>query len=120
MTDNIKLGDSNQGYVGLVRPHYSAGLLLQDDDLTLGVTYTRALSRLMFRTLFGCGVLCGLRVKDPKSDQCHPFSVSIEKGVALDCVGDPIEVPALALKVDCDKTVGNIVWVALRKREKCC
>ncbi|MEI9852768.1 MAG: hypothetical protein WDN24_20060 [Sphingomonas sp.] len=44
------------------RPLYAPGLILQDSDLTAAVDYTRELNRLLFRTLFGCGVICGLRV----------------------------------------------------------
>jgi hypothetical protein len=43
----------------LIRPTYSPGLLLEDDDLTAGVSYTRGLTQLLFRSLFGCGVICG-------------------------------------------------------------
>ena len=46
----------------LMSPRFSPGLLLRDDDLNQGVDYTRDLSRLLFRTLLGCGVVCGLKV----------------------------------------------------------
>ena len=45
--------------------------------------YTRELSRLMFRSLFGCGVICGLVVKpEPK---CGQDSITVACGLALDC-----------------------------------
>lgn len=121
MNDKTTLGDPLRDFSSLVRPHYSAGLLLQDDDLTQGVTYTRALSRMMFRTLFGCGVLCGLEVSAPETDKCGVLTIGVAKGLALDCIGDPVEVPmAKTLKLTCATDVGNELWIALRKLEKCC
>jgi hypothetical protein len=121
MKDDITLGEPVREHSTLVRPHFSAGLLLQDDDLTQGVTYTRALSRMMFRTLFGCGVLCGLTVAKPESDKCGGWTIGIEKGLALDCLGDPVEVPCDdTLTISCAKDVDNELWIGLRKTEKCC
>lgn len=121
MNDKTKLTDPIRGLSSLIRPHFTEGLLLQDDDLTQGVTYTRALSRLMFRTLFGCGVLCGLKVSPPTLDKCGNLTVGVAKGVALDCVGDPVEVPApQTLIIDCKAEIEDRLWVGLRKIEKCC
>jgi hypothetical protein len=122
MTDNIKLTKPVRSHSSLVRPKYSAGLLLQDDDLTAGVSYTRNLSRLMFRTLFGCGVLCGLRVGIPEDDPCGGLRVPVAKGVALSCAGDPIEVPAdQTVQVDsCGNPVPGTLWFAVRHIETCC
>src|SRR4051812_8617651 len=115
MNDKLKLGECKGGLGNLVRPHFSEGLLLQDDDLTTGVNYTRDLSRLMFRTLFGCGVLCGLRVKEPTFD-CGKLKVEVARGVALDCVGDPVEVPKpQTVEVDtCRFKVGSELWIGLK------
>jgi len=72
----------------LVRPRYSPGLILEDSDLTAAVDYTRDLSRLLFRSLFGCGVVCGLRVSvDFESD----LEVTVAPGLALDGCGDPVQ-----------------------------
>jgi hypothetical protein len=123
MSDTTKLGDPKSGLASLVRPHFTAGLLLQDDDLTAGVTYTRTLSRLMFRTLFGCGVMCGLKVTvdDPPVDKCGNFTLLVEKGLALDCVGDPVEVPNdQSVTLNCATDIGTELWVALRRYDKCC
>src|SRR5262245_8113492 len=122
MTDNIKLAKPVRSLSSLVRPKYSAGLLLQDDDLTAGVSYTRNLSRLMFRTLFGCGVLCGFKVGTPEDDPCGGVRIPVAKGVALNCVGDPIEVPAdQSVLVDsCANPVPDTLWIAVRLAETCC
>ena len=80
-----------RGVSTLVRPRYSPGLLLRDDDLTAGVDYTRDLSRLLFRSLFGCGVVCGLTVS--WKENCGKLVVTVDAGVALTCSGDPIYVP---------------------------
>ena len=37
-------------------------MLLEDEDLNAGVSYTRDLTRILFKSLFGCGVICGLVV----------------------------------------------------------
>ena len=63
MNANANIVDQVTGSSTLVRPRFSPGLLLRDDDLKVGVDYTRELSRLMFRSLFGCGVICGLKVE---------------------------------------------------------
>ena len=66
-------------------------MLLQHEDLEQLNVYTRELNRLMFRSLFGCGVVCGLVVgTDVK---CGKVNVTVGSGLALDCQGDPIYVP---------------------------
>ena len=74
----------------LERPRYSPGLILEDSDLTSAVDYTRSLSRLLFRNLFGCGVICGLVVS---VDEKCGLTVTVAPGLALDGCGDAIEVP---------------------------
>ena len=68
----------------LERPRYSPGLILEDSDLTAAVDYTRGLSRLLFRNLFGCGVICGLTVK---IDTDCGLNVTVSPGLALDGCG---------------------------------
>lgn len=121
MTTNLKL-DPHKGMSRLVRPHFSPGLLLQDDDLTQAVNYTRELSRLMFRSLFGCGVICGLTVKETKYD-CGKINIVLNEGVALDCKGDPIHVPSeQTIRVDpkCIKENTGELWIVIRGFDKCC
>jgi hypothetical protein len=71
----------------LERPRYSPGLILEDSDLTAAVDYTRDLNRLLFRSLFGCGVVCGLTVT--VSRDCG-LQVTVAPGLALDGCGDPL------------------------------
>jgi hypothetical protein len=47
----------------LTRATFSPGMLLQHADLEQLNSYTRDLSRLLFKSLFGCGVICGLKVE---------------------------------------------------------
>src|SRR6266511_3754463 len=93
MTTVNKKYASHQGLSTLERPRYSAGLLLEDEDLTASVEYTRNMMRLMFRSLFGCGVICGLDVEAKLICNGRKLSVMIGNGVALDCLGNPIEIP---------------------------
>jgi hypothetical protein len=72
----------------LVRPRYAPGLVLEDTDLTAAVDYMRTLTRLLLRSLIGCGVVCGLRVT-VKTD--GELAVTVDPGLALDGCGDPIQ-----------------------------
>ncbi|HEV8334461.1 MAG TPA: hypothetical protein VGQ22_23770 [Steroidobacteraceae bacterium] len=122
MNDNSKLAKPLRSFTSLVRPKYSPGLLLQDDDLTTAVSYTRNLSRMLFRTLFGCGVLCGLKIVQSTQDNCGKLKFDIAKGVALSCAGDPIEVPGpQEIVIDpCDVELPCALWFAVKHTETCC
>jgi hypothetical protein len=72
----------------LVRPRFAPGLVLEDVDLTAGVDYVRTLTRLLFRSLIGCGVVCGLKVTVKAGDE---LAVTVDPGLALDGRGDPIQ-----------------------------
>src|SRR5258705_2913154 len=117
MNPNVTKGQS-----GLMRPRYAAGLLLRDDDLALAVDYTRELNRLLFRSLFGCGVVCGLKVDNPEV-KCGQLRVLVHKGVALDCQGNPIHVcedVEVWQPLDCGEPTPECLWVLARFTEKCC
>src|SRR5258706_1501545 len=105
----------------LVRPKFGPGMLLQHDDLEQQTAYTRELNRLMFRSLFGCGVVCGLVVGTEV--KCGKVNVTVSSGLALDCQGDPIYVPqaqSLVLDEECNPDIPGQVWVVLCGTEKCC
>jgi hypothetical protein len=113
---------SQQGTGTLTRPRYSAGLLLEDDDLTAAVDYTRNMVRLLFRSLFGCGVICGLGVDAELTCNGSKLDVSIASGVALDCMGNPIEIPkgfTITYDPKCDPLPDKL-WVVACYVEKCC
>jgi hypothetical protein len=111
-----------EGRGSLVWPRFTPGLLLLDEDLTAGVDYTRELSRLLFRNLFGCGVICGLTVTGQEATgRC--LTVAVDCGLALDCIGDPVQVrqpKSLTIMATCEKTLPGEVWVALRRCEHEC
>jgi hypothetical protein len=97
----------------LERPLYSPGLLLEDTDLTSAVDYTQQLTKMLFSSLFGCGVICGLKVKAELSCQDSQMDITVEKGLGLDCFGNPIEVPkkqTLSFNRGCDPFPESI-WV---------
>jgi hypothetical protein len=110
------------GLSTLVRPKFGPGMLLQHDDLEQLSAYTRDLNRLMFRSLFGCGVVCGLIVK--AATVCHQDGVTVTAGLALGCSGDPIYVPkdqSLPLHGDdCPAETKDHLWVVLCATTKCC
>ncbi|HEV7994556.1 MAG TPA: hypothetical protein VGP25_22235 [Gemmatimonadaceae bacterium] len=110
-----------KGTSTLVRPRFEPGMLLQHDDLEAMSTYTRELSRLMFRSLFGCGVVCGLVVRT--ETKCGKVYVVVGAGVALDGDGDPIYVPkdqSVAIDEDCDPAILPPLWVVLCRTSKGC
>ncbi len=120
MSRNAKLL-SVTGNANLLRPRFGPGQLLRDDDLNQGIDYTRDLSRLLFRSLFGCGVVCGLRVR--WAFECGKLTVTVEAGVALDCRGDPIHVPqsqSISIDPSCGQKLPPKIWVVIRRTEKCC
>jgi len=121
MNANANIIDPVRGTSDLVRPRFSPGLLLRDDDLNAGVDYTRDLSRLLFRSLFGCGVICGLDVTVELL--CGKLRVTVAPGVALDGMGNPIHVPApktVTVDPTCGQSLPPLVWVTLCRTEKCC
>jgi hypothetical protein len=112
---------SSKGVSTLVRARFGPGMLLQHEDLEQVNAYTRELSRLLFRSLFGCGVVCGLVVKT--STKCGKVCVTVGAGVALDGCGDPIQVPkdqTFAIDEDCNPNLPTQLWVVLCGNTKCC
>ena len=113
---------SVKGASKLERPKFGPGMLLQADDLDSLTTYTRDLNRLLLRSLFGCGVVCGLVVTRDE-DKCHNLKITVGAGVALGCSGDPIYVPKdQTIGVgDCDgDDLPTPLWVLLCATSKCC
>jgi hypothetical protein len=105
----------------LIRPRFEPGALLLDEDLTAIVDHTRGLSRLLFRSLFGCGVVCGFRVT--AQVECGNLIVGVAPGVALDCHGDPIEMCGQqTLGMPCAERLPDRLWVMVRRaaREHTC
>jgi len=114
--------DCKSGSSGIERPLFSPGLLLEDEDLTAGVNYTRELSRLLFRSLFGCGVICGLEVKGELFCKRQQLRVTVGPGLALDGGGNPMQVTKsvqLATPHDCDP-LPETVWVVVCYKELGC
>ena len=113
---------TKDGVSKLTKPKFGPGMLLRAEDLDLLKDYTTELSRLMFRSLFGCGVVCGLVVK--VYEDCGMVVVEVGSGLAIACSGSPIYVPkdvTFTLHDDCDDvTVNEKVWVMLCSKEKCC
>ncbi len=110
------------GKSSLIRPSFSPGLLLQDDDLTQVVDYARDMTRLLFRSMLGCGVLCGFEVKGA-IDECGNLKIDIDQGVALDCRGDILELPAKqAIEIDpeCCTELPSPIWVVIGHQNQPC
>jgi hypothetical protein len=119
-TKNLPLA-SVGGTGTLMLPQFAAGMLLQSDDLAALGAYSRDLSRLMFRTLFGCGVMCGLKVTVIVN--CGKIVINVDAGVALDCCGDPIQVTSpqtITIDPECNPQFPTTLYVVLCEKNKCC
>jgi hypothetical protein len=106
----------------LMLPQFAPGMLLQHDDLAALGEYSRDLSRLLFRTLFGCGVLCGLVVSFEM--QCRSkLCITVSPGIALDPCGDPIQVAAsrqICVNPDCNPKFPRTLYVVLGAKSSHC
>jgi hypothetical protein len=112
---------TGKGLSTLVRPRFGPGMLLQHDDLEQLSAYTREINRLMFRSLFGCGVICGLVVEP--AENCGKVCVTVGAGLALDCCGNPVYVPkntTVAVDENCDPNLEPPLYVLLCGTTKCC
>ncbi|HEY0320032.1 MAG TPA: hypothetical protein VGC66_03595 [Pyrinomonadaceae bacterium] len=114
---------STPGMSTLERARFGPGMLLQHEDLEQLNTYTRELSRLLFQSFFGCGVICGLVVE--AVPECDKLKVSVRPGVALSCSGDPVYVPGpkptdVFTKPSFNLTPARELWVVLCATTKCC
>jgi len=120
MSKTISIGQP--GRSDLQFPLFTAGQLLYDHDLAVMAEYTREITRLMLRSLFGCGVVCGLCVT--VDVDCGKLVVRVSPGVAIDCEGDLVHVTkAITIKIDpaCGREpFPDRLWVLLRGFEKCC
>lgn len=113
--------NSIKGTSTLVRARFGPGMLLQHEDLEQLNTYTRDLSRLLVRSLFGCGVVCGLVVET--ETKCGKVIVRVSSGLALDCDGDPVHLPreqTLTLDEECNPNPPSPLWVILCGTTSCC
>jgi hypothetical protein len=113
--------NSVKGTSTLVRPRFGPGMLLQHEDLEQLSAYTRELSRLMFRSLFGCGVVCGLVVTTER--KYGKVIVTVSSGLALDCAGDPIYLPKdqpIPIDEECIPNPPPPLWVIVCSYVKCC
>src|ERR1043165_4579146 len=110
-----------KGTSTLARAKFGPGLVPQHEYQDQLNVCTRELNRLMFRSLFGCGVVCGLVVST--ETKCGKVIVTVGSGLALDCKGDPIYVPKLqsiVLDEECKPDIPTPLWVVLCRTEKCC
>lgn len=116
-----KLPATVSGTASLIRPSFSAGLLLQDDDLTQIVDYVRDMSRLLYRTLFGCGVMCGFKIT--ATVECGKLKIVVGQGLALDCEGDIIELrqpQTIEIDPTCGLPIPPEVWISICHKERSC
>ena len=118
--NSIKPYGSTKGMGSLTKARFGAGMLLEHDDLDALADYTQELSRLLFRSFFGCGVICGLKVS--VGQKCGKVQVSVANGVALDCCGDPLHVRGAKpiLMEGCDPPLEGSLWVLLCAKYQCC
>jgi hypothetical protein len=98
------------------------GMLVTADDLEAGMRYSQSLLQTVLRAYFGCGVVCGLglRVEPLGTSTRANWVVCIDRGVAVDCNGYPIELCApIELDLspdacDCDP-IPDEVFIVVRR-----
>lgn len=74
------------------------GMIVTADDLDAAVRHPTSLLLTVFRSFFGCGVVCGLELR-PKQAGGGGWVLCVDRGVAIDGHGHPIE---LCSAVDLD------------------
>ena len=110
---------------------FKDGMVITADDLDTAMRYPLGVFQTLVRLDFGCGIVCGLEIRDPGAQDYKEvtdcprlpapnFTVCIEPGVALGCDGYPIELCA-PVKLDltpdpcCDPRPVE-VYIAIRRR----
>jgi len=99
------------------------GMLVTAEDLKAAMRYPLSVGQVLFRGFFGCGVVCGLELKHRRRGQGQPapvpdcpvdpkwFELRVERGVALDCAGYPIELcQPVTLKLMPDPCLLDAEW----------
>ena len=90
---NHKLPETTQAS-SVEKVRFTDGMIVTAEDLQDAMNYPLDVFRTLVRAFFGCGIVCGLEVKLPKSEaeDCADFyPVCVTKGVAIDCHGYPVE-----------------------------
>jgi hypothetical protein len=67
------------------------GMIVTAEDLDAAMRYPKSLLLTVFRAYFGCGVVCGLGLRVKHIDGQPSWVVCVDRGVAIDCHGYPIE-----------------------------
>ena len=67
------------------------GMIVTADDLDAAQRYPVSLLRTVLRSYLGCGVVCGLGLRVKETTAKPNWVVCVERGVAIDCHGYPIE-----------------------------
>lgn len=97
-----------------VAVQFNDGMLVTAEDLSAAMRYPLSVIQVLLKAYFGCGIVCGLDLKNPREGEaaategergptgafvnkappeCDPnFVLTVEKGVALGCDGYPIEI----------------------------
>lgn len=112
----------------LTRNHYFTGKLMVERDFTDEQHYFRERLRLHNQRLHGCGIACGLAVKQHPNPGCQDRYVLLEPGSAIDCCGNDILViaedtvdlqsfPAVKALGDHPDGKDHVLQLAIRYRE---
>ncbi|WP_035929180.1 hypothetical protein [Kocuria rosea] len=106
---------------GLDSAKFHDGMVVSAEDLETASQYPVSLLQSVLRSYFGCGVVCGLGLNPvTKLKGEPPWVVRVDRGLAVDCHGFPIE---LTCPVDLDfdpdpcspDDLPSPVFIALRR-----
>lgn len=80
---------------GIESVKFNDGMIVTAEDLDAAMRYPASMLHTVLRSYFGCGVVCGLELKVKEAPGKRPnWVVCLERGVAIDCQGYPIELCA--------------------------
>jgi hypothetical protein len=80
---------------GIERVRFHDGMLVSADDLDAAAAYPVSLLQSVLRAYLGCGVVCGLELRPtPTIGHEQVWTLCVDRGMALDCQGYPIELVA--------------------------
>ncbi len=105
----------------LQQVRFNDGMIVTAEDLQDAASYPLDVFKTLIRAFFGCGIVCGLKVKiSAVAEQKESWCVEVKPGVALDCYGHPIEL-CKPIKFDfneayqCDPNPPKCVCIAIRR-----
>jgi hypothetical protein len=86
---------STERPTGIESVKFNDGMIVTAEDLAAAMRYPASMLHTVLHSYFGCGVVCGLELNVREAPGKQPnWVVCLDRGVAIDCHGYPIELCA--------------------------